>query len=121
MLKFTETAFVINALSATGIPFESEATSLRFVPTASPTFVGNVGGVCKRSTDSELAGNVYKKLVPAFVSTVVTGKTFVGLASEFSFSALEEVSCIRFAADPIVASPFTLNNASIGPDVTLTA
>src|SRR5579871_5254979 len=45
-----------------------------------------------RRIESELAGNVRIKLVPALEMELVTGETKVGAAKEFSSEALPEVS-----------------------------
>ena len=50
-----------------------------------------------RRTESELAGRMSEKLVPALAISLVTGNTFAGDAKEFSSAALPEVNWMSVA------------------------
>src|ERR1035437_1144761 len=63
---------------------------------------------CSRRIQSEFAGSVNVKLVPALLMEFVTGKTFTGAASEFSFAGLPEVNWMTVAVGAMELTPVTL-------------
>ena len=67
---------------------------------------------CNRNMESELAGSVTVKLVPALLIALVTEEILVGKANELVALAFPE-SCTTVAAGVMVATPFTLNVADI--------
>jgi hypothetical protein len=72
-----------------------------------------------RRMESELAGSVSEKLVPALAIELVTGKTYVGDDKEFSSNELPEVNWMTVALDAMELTPVTLNVvASDAPGLT---
>ena len=62
-----------------------------------------------RRIDSEFAGKVRTKFVPALEMEFVTGETKVGAANEFSSEGLAEVSWITVAVEETEFTPARLN------------
>ena len=73
-----------------------------------------------RRMESELAGSVSEKLVPALAIEFVTGKTYVGDAKEFSSAELPEVNWMTVALDAMELTPVTLNVVANGALLVLT-
>src|ERR1700690_3617500 len=73
-----------------------------------------------RRMESELAGSVSVKLVPALAIELVTGKTFVGAAREFPSVKLPEVNWMTVAPDATALTPVTLNVVASGAPLVLT-
>src|SRR5882672_12093969 len=71
--------------------------------------------------ESELAGKVYRKLVPAMLIVPVWGTTLVGVAREFSASGFAADSSTNVACGEIAASPFRLKVVASGTGETFTA
>ena len=75
---------------------------------------------CSLRTESEFAGRVRVKFVPALLITLVTGKTLVGAASEFSSVGLQEVNWMSVAVGATELSPLRLNVVATGTAEALT-
>ena len=67
-----------------------------------------------RSTDTELAGSVSVKLVPALAMVLVTGKTYAGDARELASPELPDASWTTVALVAIAFTPLTLNVVASG-------